>query len=493
MITTRRDIQSHHDSSSSTAASANDKCAGGAVEEVNNMEDIEDDINTSTSGDIGIEHHASAGKTNNSSSKKQQERRGDEQHEFHLMYKNMMGSIIHPTDVSNIEFDFTAISKKRGTHLNNALDKILTVKENCYKHISDFKVEISTKETIHRQKYNDEFNLILKIFEKEENKSHSSSSQQKEDLPPEEGNDYNQQQLNFEENDLPNNASKNGIGMVHNALLQTVNCLNYKNDLNKQDKVIDKIQHYLSEENNIYLVTLREQEQTLRAMTELTANHLCTLQKICRNEERKFEELWQDDWMVLTDEHQKMIKYLHNMKDNLLRTTLSSMKENVQKKKHEILKVYDEESEALKLLRLQLQEKLSKLEQEWSFTKCSSLVNADQLQYDNRELSSQNAEIEYRIKKTKRCIIKLKEDLNREFGQSKLLEEKDKKKIKALEFDCLRLDAQFNNLLTKIQRFEDQEGQKFMSARSMHSEEANDLHDKVRKIHLSIWGLITEG
>jgi hypothetical protein len=483
MITTRREDIPSHDSSSSTAASA--------VEEVlNNMKDIEDDINTTS--DIGIEHHASAGKTNNSSSKKQQERTGDEQHEFHLMYKNLMGSIIHPSDVSNIEFDFTAISKKRDTHLNNALDKILTVKENCNKHISDFKVEISTKEMIHRQKYNDEFNLILKIFEKEENKSHSSSSQQKEDLP-EEGNDYNQQQLNYEENDLSNNASKNGIGMVHNALLQTVNCLNYKNDLNKQDKVIDKIQHYLSEENNIYLVTLREQEQTLRAMTELTANHLSTLQKICRNEERKFEELWQDDWMVLTDEHQKMIKYLHNMKDNLLRTTLSSMKENVQKKKHEILKVYDEESEALKLLRLQLQEKLSKLEQEWSFTKCSSLVNADQLQYDNRELSSQNTEIENRIKKTKRCIIKLKEDLNREFGQSKLLEEKDKKKIKALEFDCLRLDAQFNNLLTKIQRFEDQEGQKFMSARSMHSEEANDLHDKVRKIHLSIWGLITEG
>jgi DNA anti-recombination protein RmuC len=117
------------------------------------------------------------------------------------------------------------------------------------------------------------------------------------------------------------------------------------------------------------------------------------------------------------------------------------------------------------------------------------MVNADQLQYDHKELASHNTEIESRIKKTKRCIIKLKEELNREFTDSKMVEEKDRKKIRCLESDCTRMEGQFNNLLLKIQRFEEQEEQKFNSSYAMHDEESKVLERKIRDVYISLLNL----
>lgn len=402
----------------------------------------------------------------------------DGQHHFHLVRDNNLMNILNcPTVASNFGFDFAAIAKEHEKHLNDAFENMNRLKENFKNDISDFGVKTNSKEMVHRKNHDDGFKMIFSIIEKEHQNNYDKYC--------------NMQQFNYKFSSPKKNICNSFDTKASSSLSQS-NIPNFNQYLKEKDKAIEKIQHYLSEQNDIYLVTLKEQEQILQAMIELTAKHLSTLQKVCRNETTKFEELWQECWTLLTDRHQKMIDYLHNMKENILKTSFYRMKDNMQKKKQDILRVYDEESEALKLIRLQLQEKVSKLEQEWSSTKCSSMIDADQLQYDHRELSSQNREIENRIKQTKRYIIKLKEDLNREFGQSKLLEEKDKKKIKALELDCHRLDNQFNNLLTKIQRFEDQEGQKFISARVMHNEEANGLYYKIRHVHLSTLGLLIQ-
>jgi hypothetical protein len=401
----------------------------------------------------------------------------DEQHHFHLRDNNLMNILNCPTVASNFGFDFAAIAKEHEKHLNDAFENMKRLRENFKNDISDFRVKTNSKEMVHRKNHDDGFKMIFSIIEKEQQNNYD--------------NNCNMQQFNHKLSS-PEKAICNSFDTKASSSLSQSNIPNCNQCLKGKDEAIEKIQHYLSEQNDIYLVTLKEQEQTLQAMAELTAKHFSTLQKVCRNETTKFEELWQESWTLLTDKHQKMIDSLHSVKENILKTSFYHMKGNMQKKKQEILRVYDEESEALKLIRLQLQEKVSKLEQEWSSTKCSSMIDADQLQYDHRELSSQNKEIENRIKKTKRCIIKLKEDLNREFGQSKLLEEKDKKKINALELDCHRLDNQFNNLLTKIQRFEDQEGQKFISARVMHNEEANGLYYKIRNVHFCTLGLLIQ-
>ena len=109
-----------------------------------------------------------------------------------------------------------------------------------------------------------------------------------------------------------------------------------------------------------------------------------------------------------------------------------------------------------------------------------------------RSTAANNTGGEEKIKKRKKRIALYKEELSKELDHSRASDIQEKKKNDILSQDCRRLEGQFNNLLSKLHRFEIVEGQKYSAAAAMHEEEINVLSERISNAKTEVASDFTE-
>ncbi len=264
---------------------------------------------------------------------------------------------------------------------------------------------------------------------------------------------------------------------------------NYDEILAEKDCLIEEFRLELKQQDQLYLESLKNQEETIDRTREMTSKQISAIKTFCDDELKAIDESFQEDRRHLIQEHAAHLKSLAAKKRSAADESLRAASDRKDEKEKKILDAHDAVNAEYNALRDKLQDQVAQLEREWSVSRGLYLVSADQIDYDHREIETKNSESEQKIKRNKKRIIQFKEELNRELDKTKTTEQKETKKNDSLELDCRRLEGQYRNLLSKLHRFEVSEDQKYYSALSMHKEEATTLSDRIRKVKDEIMGL----
>jgi hypothetical protein len=256
--------------------------------------------------------------------------------------------------------------------------------------------------------------------------------------------------------------------------------MKFEHLLHEKDGMIDILSDGLKEQDLVFLETVKNQEITADSMRALVDNQMLSIQRLSRYELRSVEEMFEKDRGTLLEEHSSEIRSLVQKKRLEEIASLNAMQKRVDEKTENAAKTHDEVTEEYNSLQNKLQEQVSQLERDWSLSRGLYALSSDQIEYDHRELDTRNTENEIRIKKSRKRIVQIKGDLKKELEQARSSEEKDKRKNGGLEVDCQRLEGQFQNLVTKLYRFDHLQEQTFSAALAMHKEEAGIWSRKIQ-------------
>jgi len=271
---------------------------------------------------------------------------------------------------------------------------------------------------------------------------------------------------------------KTDVREIHDALENAK--LKFEHLLQKKDGMIDILSGGLQEQDLVFLETVRNQEISADSMRALMDNQMLSIQRLSRDELRSVEEMFEEDRCTLLEEHSSEMRSLVQKKRLEEMASLNAMQKRVDEKTENAAKTHDEVTEEYNSLKNKLQEQVSQLERDWSVSRGLYALSSDQIEYDHREVETRNIENEIKIKKSKKRIVQIKGDLKKELEQARSSEEKDKRKNGGLEIDCHRLEGQFQNLLTKLYRFDRLQEQTFSAALAMHKEEAGISSRKIQ-------------
>jgi hypothetical protein len=236
----------------------------------------------------------------------------------------------------------------------------------------------------------------------------------------------------------------------------------------------------------VFLETVKDQESTADSLRALMDSQMTSTRDLCRDELITIEEAVEKDRRNLMEKQSSDISASVEKKKQVESDSLNSMQKRTDAKIENAAKIHDEVTEDYNVLKNKLQDQVSQLERDWSVSRVLYTVSSDQIEYDHREVETKNAENEIRIKKSKKRIVQVKEDLKQELEDARLSEEKDKRKNGGLQGDCQRLEGQFQNLLMKLNRFDLLQEQTFSAASAMHKEEDETLSQKIRATQQAI-------
>lgn len=256
--------------------------------------------------------------------------------------------------------------------------------------------------------------------------------------------------------------------------------------LQKKDDIFDLIGDGLRGQDVVFLETVKDQESTADSLRALMDSQMTSTRDLCRDELISIEEAVEKDRRNLMEKQSSDISASVEKKKQVESDSLNSMQKRTDAKIENAAKIHDEVTEDYNVLKNKLQDQVSQLERDWSVSRVLYTVSSDQIEYDHREVETKNAENEIRIKKSKKRIVQVKEDLKQELEHARLSEEKDKRKNGGLQGDCQRLEGQFQNLLMKLNRFDLLQEQTFSAASAMHKEEDETLSQKIRATQQAI-------
>ena len=271
---------------------------------------------------------------------------------------------------------------------------------------------------------------------------------------------------------------KTDVREIHDALENAK--MKFEHLLQQKDGMIDILSDELKEQDLVFLETVRNQEITADSVRALVDNQMLSIQRLSRDELRSVEDMFEKDRGTLLEEHSSEMRSLVQKKRLEEIASLNAMQKRVDEKTENAAKTHDEVTEEYNSLQNKLQEQVSQLERDWSVSRGLYALSSDQIEYDHRELETRNTENEVRIKKSRKRIVQIKGDLKKELEQARSSEEKDKRKNGGLEVDCQRLEGQFQNLVTKLYRFDRLQEQTFSAALAMHKEEAGIWSRKIQ-------------
>lgn len=257
---------------------------------------------------------------------------------------------------------------------------------------------------------------------------------------------------------------------------------NYDEILAEKDSLIDDFREELKQQDQLYLDGLRSQERTIDHTREMTTKQISAIKAFGDDELKAIDEAFEEDRRILINEQSAHLKSLGDKKRSAVKESLQTVDTRKDDNEKDILNAHDAVNAEYNTLRNKLQDQVAQLEREWSVSRGLYLVSTDQIEYDHREIETRNSESELKIKRSKKRIVQFKEELNRELDRTRSTEEKEGKKNNSLELDCRRLEGQYQNLLSKLHRFEVSEDQKYFSALSMHKEEATMLLNRIRNV-----------
>lgn len=247
----------------------------------------------------------------------------------------------------------------------------------------------------------------------------------------------------------------------------------YGDVLDRKDIIINELKKELIEKDEAYLDNLRKQSDVTTRLQFSMDNSMQDLQTHYYNELKSIEDTLIDDRTIRIQSQLKILNDLVEIKAKRLEYGLEELMKRREEKQSVVLCSQDKTAQVYNDLKSNLHAQVNRLECELAISRATYQANSDQIEYNQRSTAANNAENEEKIKKRKKRIAFYKEELSKELDQSRASDVQEKRKNDILNQDCRRLEGQFNNLLSKLHRFELVEGQKYSAAKAMHEEEIN--------------------
>ena len=248
---------------------------------------------------------------------------------------------------------------------------------------------------------------------------------------------------------------------------------------NKMDEFIEVLRQQLIGKEEDYLLNLTHQSDVTTQLQVAMDNVKMELQNNYLNELKSIQETFVDERANKVQTHLKALNDLVDKKTLLLANSLKGLVMRRDEKLNIIKQNQDETASTINDLKASLHAHVNSLEIDLAISKSMYHTNSDQLEYNLRATAARISENEDKIMKRKKKIIQFKEELNKDLKVSKEIDLKERRKNVSLNQDCSRLEGQYNNLLSKLYRFEMVEGQKYTAALAMHQDEINQLSNQI--------------
>ena len=255
----------------------------------------------------------------------------------------------------------------------------------------------------------------------------------------------------------------------------------YSDVLQKLDATINELKQQLVKKDEDYLSNLRRQADVTTKIQSAMDDSAMDLQKHYQNELMSIQDALLADRTTLIQCHLKALNEQVDKKAMRLENSLSDLGKRREEKLSIFKYNHEEAAQNYIELKTNLHVHVNKLESDLAKSRAIFHINSDQLEYNLRATTAKNAENEDKIKKRKKRIVLYKEELSKELDQSKSSSLREKRKNDVLNQDCIRLEGQYNNLLSKLHRFEMVEGQKYASAAAMHQDEIDIISSRILK------------
>lgn len=236
----------------------------------------------------------------------------------------------------------------------------------------------------------------------------------------------------------------------------------------------NELEHQLRGREEVYLNELKRHESQVDSLRKLIEVSLLSIEREYRDQIILIENVHNEERNHMIDEHTNVLTSLLSETSIQSENNIHEMLTNYEKKFDSMSKIYLELDDEFNVLKTKLVNDVSNLETELSVSKCLYQVSIDQIEYNHEKLISKNNDNIGKIKKKRKRIAKFKDLLGKELESARVSEQQDLKRISAFESDCKRLESQYSNLVTKLNRLELMESQKYQSAMEMYNyEEAN--------------------
>lgn len=253
----------------------------------------------------------------------------------------------------------------------------------------------------------------------------------------------------------------------------------YEDMIDKNDVIINELKRNLIMKDEEYLDNLRKQNDVTSRLQLSMDRAIEDLQTHYYNELKSIEDTLVDDRARRIEKQVGATKELVENKAKNIEHNLQELMKRKEEKQNVVMCNQDKATQAYNDLKNNIYAKVNKLECELAISRGIYQVNSDQIEYNQRATAAKNTENEEKVKKRKKRILMYKEELSKELEQSKTSELKEKRRNDILDQDCRRLEGQYNNLLSKLHRFEIVEEQKYTAAAVMHQEEINILSKRI--------------
>ncbi len=253
----------------------------------------------------------------------------------------------------------------------------------------------------------------------------------------------------------------------------------YEYMIGKADTIINELKRKLIEKDEAYLDNLRRQNDVTNNLQQSMDRVIEDLQTHYFNELKSIEDTLVDDRARRIKNQVETIKDLVDNKARSIEHNLQELMTRRGERQNAIICNQDKATQAYNDLKNNLYAQVNKLECELAISRGMYQVNSDQIEYNQRATAAKNSENEEKVKKRKKRILMYKEELSKELEQSKASDLQEKKRNDILDQDCRRLEGQYNNLLSKLHRFEIVEEQKYAAAAAMHQEEIDILSSRI--------------
>jgi hypothetical protein len=253
----------------------------------------------------------------------------------------------------------------------------------------------------------------------------------------------------------------------------------YNKTTGEMEDIISQLKKQLMHKDEEYLANLRRQSEVISQIESLTEKTRLTLQSNYHNQLASIQESFFDGRRNRIKDQIKALDDFMGVKGRRLQQSLEGVVSRREEMQRILNRNQDKTMQVYTGLKASLYTQVYRLERDLSISKAMYDTNSDQIEYNQRAIAEKNLESEETVKIRKKKIVMYKETLSKELCHSKETDIIQSKRNEILHQDCSRLEGQYNNLLSKLHRFEIVEGQKYSAAAAMYQEEIKRLIMKI--------------
>ena len=256
--------------------------------------------------------------------------------------------------------------------------------------------------------------------------------------------------------------------------------MNMNDELDCKMKLINRLRHEIKSKDEEYVKTLNKNTLVVQEICECVKKELKQIENSYRIEIDVIADALNIDHQFLLKDHQKEIDELMQKKKSLESLQIERKNKNAQRFQKEVNNIHEVGNDEYNELKMKLEKDINKLEYQLEDVRSFYRMNTDKLEYDLRGINERDEEHMNIIKRQKKKYLKTKQDVSRAKEQLSLEEKKNQRRLNNIQFECSRIEKQFDMLKNQFVHFETSDKQKFEAVKTMHEEEILSLEKQVK-------------